>query len=1043
MLHFPDRIHKRPFVVSMIVLAFILVVSGAVLLFLRMFGTANDFPIVSVSTLQSDFAVRDIGINLDHLPGSNLIGNPSFETKQQDVIFSVADSDTNSIFVSPDEVTKEPIQNGFFSGGTIRVLSVDESGKLMTKLHTTITDYSMNQLGMWSELVKPADLPEQVKILSSASSSSMTIGVGTQGTIIADMTSPEPSLVDTGIQGDYVALTVSANRFCAVSTSGEFTYSDDGTKWKTISPEPDLSGLFHTGTSIGKVLIAAGDYGRILICSDEEIHEIVSGIKSSFRTSTSDGNVVLVAGDNGAVQMTTNGLFFRSLSASELPSASALTDWTAADAKDGRFLLAGQEGALAVGTYDNKKGVFSFEEYVAKDDTGRMIQSEKAVFLPTGEILIVDSAGELFCSDITFSIWRKPGTEMDAMIESVSVLPSGRILLTQGTTAKLTQLYTEISIETSSSELNLRTGDTCILSTEIPSVSESIEDALWQVGGDNSIIDIQETAPMNGGKYSLRLSSDMNSGSEEAHFISQRIALTDQLVRNEGSIYEMKVWLKQEDTKNKQVMAWISGVSKPLGTTFTDVGNGWRQYSYSFILPNSIKDAKDIRLNIGFVGQGTLYIDKIYLGLAENSETFLTDDVITSISQAEPKIIRLENVLIGRLNTSSEAWMQSAGNDIEMKAEGGTSWGITSLESSLSLVRDAKADPWIVIHSAANEEDINRLMGYLCASLSDPYGKVRADNGTPVPWSMQFDRIVFEISDTDRIFQSDAEKSSYVNYIITLISSSPYYLDIQDKVIFLDGMEYLSKKMVSLADSHTWDISVHNYDFEQEMLLSFDAAVSSAYSLYFDQIPRIPLSEQRVVRNGEEWARSTNLTLFSDKTLSEQNSYLHQTITAAEFTEVILTDLGKHTSSLMFDLSVAPPQIDTYSGNIILSSDVLSEGSVLNQNQDRLLQVIKFLGPAVKGYRTDISVIPSKTAETSVEGLSTYAFSDDTTTYIVITNLSAHPLTFRLEAPWSMDGDAYQKYGVDGIQAESSKLAQRNNQITLLPGEVFLAEITH
>ncbi len=1043
MLRFPDRIHKRPFIVGMLVLAFILVASGALSLVLRMFGTSNDFPIVTLSDTQSDILVRDVGINLDHLPASNLLGNPSFEATQHDAIFTIADSEDNSIFVSPDESTGTLLDNGFFAGGTIRVLSVDESGKLTTKLQTTISDYSMNQLGMWSELVKPADISEDIRILSCAASSVMTVGAGTQGTILSDMTSAEPRLIDTGIQEDYVAMFASSSRYCAVSRTGDFSYSSDGISWTTVSPQFSVYGSIHAGTSFGKTFIAAGDYGKIMICLDNEIRKVVSGTRESFRAATGDGSVILLAGDNGVIRTSANGLLFRELSASEFASASNSTNWTAADTLDGRFLLAGYDGAIAVGTYDNRLGTFSFVAYSAKDDTGRAIQSDKAVFLPSGEILLLDTEGELYCSDLTFSKWKKLNTEMTSMIDSVTVLPSGRILLTQAEIAKLTQLYTEISIESPQSEIDLRSGDTCLLSVEKPSVFQDEKDRTWQLGGDNSLMSVQEAAPVNGGRYSLRLAGDNSSSSVNAHFVSQKIAQTNELISNEGSIYEIKVWLKQEQIANSQVMAWVSGTAKPLGTTFSDVGIGWRQYTYSFVLPKNIRDASEIRLNIGFVGQGSLYIDKAYFGLAESSESFVNGDILTSICNAKPGMIRLANVSLGKMNVASEAWLQSAGNDIEVMSTKGSSWGVTSLDASLSLVRDANADPWIVIHSAADEQVIEQLMGYLCAGLTDPNGKIRADNGTPVPWSMQFDRFVFEISDTDQIFRSDTEKSSYVNYIISLISLSPYYLDIQDKVVFLDGMEYASKKMVSVADSHTCDISVTNYDQEQGMLLSFDAAVASAYSLYFDQMPRVPFSEQRVVVDAAEWARSAKLTMLFDSLAGENQPFLHQSITAANYTAVILSDLGKHTSSLMFDLSSEAPEVDSFSGSIVKSSELINGFSELNRNQQTLLNVIAFLGPASKGYQTDVFVSTPTMSESSVEGLLTYAFSEEETTFFIAANTSSQPLTFRLETPWPMEGDGYRKYGADGAQAVSSKLALRNNQVTLLPGEVFVAEISH
>ncbi|MDR9824039.1 hypothetical protein RCJ22_00280, partial [Vibrio sp. FNV 38] len=70
-----------------------------------------------------------------------------------------------------------------------------------------------------------------------------------------------------------------------------------------------------------------------------------------------------------------------------------------------------------------------------------------------------------------------------------------------------------------------------------------------------------------------------------------------------------------------------------------------------------------------------------------------------------------------------------------------------SLEESLRLVSSCQATPWFVIGSAASQSDIDNFLEYLCGSVSSEYGGKRIDNGTALPWSRQFDKILIEIND--------------------------------------------------------------------------------------------------------------------------------------------------------------------------------------------------------------------------------------------------------------------------------------------------------
>jgi len=1041
----PDRIHKRPFVVGLLVLCFILVAAGILVLSLRIFGASQDMPIVTVLKTRSEIPVTDIGLNLDRLPGTNFLLNPSFENTGENAIFTVADAQGSSVFVLPEESGDGGYTNGYFNGGTIRILSVDEEGTFVQKFSTQIGDFSMKRLGMWTDLVSP-QMTQGQRIVSTAASSTQTIGVGPEGFVLADMTAATPRIENTGIQGDLISVVYDGERFCAITRNGTYIVSTDGMDWSSFSPESDVPGDINTLSYVGNVLVAAGDYGKVTILSDGIVEEVNSGTNRSFRASCSDGSIVILAGDDGTVKISANGLLYRDLTTEELPDFYETPDWKSAYALNGRFLLAGSNGEIAVGTYQPDQATFDFDTYLATGDIDNRISVDKAIFLPSGEILLLDGKGEIYCSDTSFGDWKMLTTTLPAKPDSIGVSSTGKILLTQGEIARLAGLYTEISLPRAILPDTIRSGDMCFLSVSTPSVSMKKDEGTWQAGGDHSDLSVQLAAPSGAGAYSARITGNASATDLDAHFVSQVICDEGSVTFQKNKFYQLKVWMKQSGIASQQVMAWISGGFTSFGTTFTDVGGGWRQYTYTFLAPDAatFSATEAIRVNIGFYGAGELYIDKTYLGLEENAESLVEPEILTAIRDSSMNLIRLENVPIARKNSSADSFLQQAGNESGLVLTDGMSeTGIESLEASLSLVRDADADPWIVIGPMADEFTIQKLMGYLCGNLSDPYGKMRADNGTGVPWGMQFDRLVLEINDVDGVFRTDLEKSAYVNYVISLVTQSAYYLDVQDKIIFLDGMEYIGKSMLSNADGHTWDVSVSNVDTGMGQIVSFEQSVADAYTSYYDQIPRIPYAPSRPANTGDEWTRSFRLDVFYETLDQEAEPYVLDTITAADYTYALLYDYGKYSSCLMADLSASRPMFDSTNQTIIQSSDLLTSETLLNKNQQTLLHVIDFLSTAANGYRTEIVTDTSQVVESSTDGLSTFAYSDDESAHFIAVNISSAPIVFSLEADWPLDGDLYAKYGSDGAQLESLKLANKNNRITLMPGQVFIADITY
>ena len=1057
MLRLPERVHKGPFIVTIAVLGSFLLVAGIILLILGVFGNGKDLMRVYVSSDNTGSAVSGVGINLNDLPTANLISNSSFENVQYDQVYIVSEGTENAIYVSSDSQTNMEYEDRFFVDGSIRVTSLDENGKLVQKLSSVVTDYQSNQFGTWTLMEAASGTYEEQVVSDIASSSTLTVAVGSDGYLVSDMTSASPKLINTNMTENLVAVSCVSDRFFAITDAGVFVTSSDGITWTQFSPDETVSCVLNTVTSVNKAGVAAGDDGCLLLCSDGQVIQVHSGVTEDLLTSVSSGEELLVAGRSGTVLTSSNGIAFRSLGQDELPVFDEIPNWMCSYYADGYFLLGGDAGQIAYGTYSTDTGKFSFAGKVLKDGNGAIVSIKDITILPSGEWIALSETGEMFCSKDQGENWTALENDVMSGIDVIGIATSGKIILSQGTSSYTTQLYTRIQFEDAQSENIFEAGDMCYLSYSGSSTDVSLADEeapIWQCFGDKSSISASSSSTSNAGETSLCLSGEESDDGDNAHYISQVIGTDGDSPFESKQFYRIDIWLKQEGVDNGEVMTWISGDFTSIGTTFSDVGNGWRQYTYTFVLSSDAcsNHAGEIRINVGFYGAGKVYVDKMYLGKDDYSDSSLPTVFTDNIVESSPTIIRLNNLTIGRLGASPDAWLLSSGNQAIINGTDGFTYsGDQSLESSLNLVKKAGASPWFVIGSNASQKTIDQLMGYLCGSITDPYGKMRVDNGTAVAWSTQFDRLYIEISDPNGIFTTDIQRGAYVDYCIEMISSSDYYLDIMDKVIFLDGMNYQNGSMQSSADYHTSDLLISNHSAESPSTeLSFADSVSTGYTNYWDQIPRVLTLSQDVAG---EWIRSANISIYGDTTTATVDNPNMREITAAEYAESLLHDIGVHSGVVLASIDInGNPQ---YAESNLLFSDPSSDPDELEisaQNNQTLLSIIGVLDGAVSGNWTEVELLSPSSSEiasedsdtssdTVFDGLSTYAYSAEDGVHVIIANTSDNSALFLLETDLDLKDTYVYQYSDRGVLLNKTKLGQRGNRINLLSGQVAVAII--
>lgn len=1088
MLRLPERIHKRPFVVSIIVFLTLIVISAVLVFTLGLFGPGSNLMRVHVSAKETASSVNGtertvdgIGINLPYLPAANLLRNPSFENIQYDQVYTVSGGSANAVYVQSDSDADSVYLDDFFVGGTVRIMSLDQDGRFIPKLQAVITDFRINQLGVFTPLTVPSGAAEGQKVNSISSSSSLSVAVGDDGLLISDVTSSDPAIIDMGIAEDFVSSSCIMDRFYAVTQSGSFVTSSDGKTWNSFAPDVPGTYLIHTVSSLGKTGIAAGDSGVILLCSNGAVTSVPSGTAKALITSAGDGTSLVIGGMEGSMITTSNGLLFRELSSAEMPVFEDTPDWLCSDYREGYFVFGGDAGQIALGSVSAETGLFSFVPLMAEDESGVPLSIEHILLLSAGEIIIMDQEGLMYCSNDRGGTWKLLSVDSTKTIDEIGQTTAGKIILSQGVTSQTTQLFTRIQFDEVQSDTVFQAGDMCFLERSAPSQNDQNQpvlnadssseqsitagqtqtsalispDNLWQCMGEATQISLQEAAPSGAGSSSLQMIGSPVDSGEQAHYVSQVIEYSDDTPFQESTLYQIKVWLKQDGIQNGEVMTWISGKFASAGTTFTDVGGAWRQYTYTFFLPTETAGTNpgEIRFNLGFAGEGVLNVDKVYFGLESNADSSLPDSFTTLVSKASPNLIRLDNLKFGQMGASSSAWVLSYGNEGLIKSSTGfATAGCNSLDASLALVHAAESDPWLVIGSSADKTTVDNLMSYLCGSISDPFGKLRIDNGTAVPWSISFSRIVIEITDSDKIFSTDLQRGAYVDYMVGLIQSSPYYVDNKNKFVFIDGMVYEGGTMLSEADYHAGNLTITNQTQTASgiVVIPFGEAVSAGYASYFDSIPRTPSRPQQ---GADEWIRSSTLALHKVKDDVQSQMSVIDVITAANCVEMLLSDLGDHTFTVMTDLAVSKLGADVDTDALFADQGSTNSEKLLDAlNNKTMLAVCTLLRDSVYGTAIQMDVISpiitgdQKTGQTVTgtpdeSGLVMYGFKYDSKIHTIIANTTDQPILFLLEADWSIKDVYVYRYSSEGIFLEKTKLGQRNNRINLLPGQVITADI--
>ncbi len=456
-----------------------------------------------------------------------------------------------------------------------------------------------------------------------------------------------------------------------------------------------------------------------------------------------------------------------------------------------------------------------------------------------------------------------------------------------------------------------------------------------------------------------------------------------------NSAFELIFWAKA-DCDEAQVDLALTAPNMPNDPVKRYLSKEWKEYSVVFIIPWSVAERSDLRVIFDFLDCEEASVDRVRLRKIEEESPYKVD--LEKIQTLSPLVIRLAYLQIGESLLPSEFYFEEESQYIF--GDDGSLHNIYSgtLNDTVKLLQQAGAQPWLCIGSSVREAELRHIMQYLFGSRQSEYGLLRVQGGTLSRWNELFDTIYIEFSELDTAyFNSDSERQLFVDWAISIISSTPEYAQVRNQVVFVDGMQYQDGVMLSSADTHA-------SDFGLPVKVSSKRNLDYAMSQKYDNFLRDPMR-----------ALSLRPEIFRSFPAGENNLRL------ADYMAQMLHGLGKEVSFTLLNVgrSSHPFSFDLLTG-IFYSLDNIS-------------------GMAPYTIRVE------GTAETEECPVVAFAYGSREEKRLFILNLGDEVSLVRIYEAVN-DKTRLREYDAAGILLTERKMTRRDGTLALLPGAMMVIE---
>lgn len=973
------RVKKRTFLVAGLAITASLLIAGMMSLYAASLlgpGVLHRFSLIE-QPQQS--VLQGSGINICSVQPGNLISDGSFEPVIYGHFLTAFSGSQDTLAVSSSEASLEGLySDDFFVGAQARIMTLDANG-LRLKKQAIVRSYLLNQPGLFQPIRLPADMPSNFQIYDvSILSQDRLIAGGSKGLVLAVNDNEVQALTSTGSSNSIVDVDAKASSAVACSNAGEVYLSTDGYVWEQIYG-PDIN-LKSISLSENGRITAVGKNGRI-VSGNADGMQVISNpsISHNLNKVASWQGGWLAAGSSGVILFSADAVVW------EQVPVDSNTDWIEIIADDTGATIIGTGGEIAVISTRNGNA------------TARIISSENSPELISvakvnrTQMIGLDDKGVFWLSQDEGASFRK--SELSTGIAAVEIAYNGKgriVAIDNKGRMAHSQLVAGISLDSPLQDGQFQAGDLVYLSklTDGSLIGDSIksEQGSYWITDDQDFVRrvISEDSPA--GKGYLEVDIDQQT------VLYQSIDRDELRSQLENNVLRFSGWFKTSDSDASASIS-IEGLARAVSTEFSLTPGQWRRHQYSFVVPEVWLQDQDVYLRIELHGNGRAAVDDLKLTAATNSGKEYAESSHKEIELISPEIMRMQQVPIGRLDAPAMSWLEPAGQAGYVFMRG--VWQLqraAALAPALELAFENESSPWLVIDSASTQEELASLIEYLAAPVSEQYGRIRMEQGRAVPWTESFARIYIEVADDGMLFADDRMRSSYVDWVIAQISSSPYYNEIKHRLVFVDAMTYSQGLMQSSADFHASAL-------EAEGKIDGIKAMESLYAEYWNNIPR------NTDKLAQDWPEMMRRVRFANANTS-----------LAEMTTVMSYDLGGQT------------------GLSLIDQGCKENGYNIGSDKQKTSSAATLLSRAAVGK-------PQKVIRLSAsEDVFVFAAKDGESVRVVISNTGDMPATCQLVTDYDLADSVISKYDADGSLIGTEKLRRNEAHITVLPGGVVYLE---
>lgn len=999
----------------------LLFLSAGILLFLGIFGYRAELVAISMTDDSQNVAYNGVGLNLDYIPNVNLIIDPSFEKDDQYHSITVLDCEGKSLYFEPLDITASDINTKVIAGADIRVVTIDGDGNMLLRYEGEIESYESARLGQKSDIDIPDYYGVNSNIIKTCVLQNSVTALTDSGTVIADITSEQLIRLYDGGNVSFADICCNTSYIYAVTGDGVIYYTADGKVFAEMNEVNDSAYMNVVACAATEGFVSVlTETGSIYAFSSGSYHKVTLPSSSPAVKIGATADTVFAVLADGSIYRSSNGLVYSVVDTGDLYENRTAEKIYCHD--DKAYIL-NNDGSITV--IDIRAEKISL---LAATSTG----SSKA-----GSLVVTDNGQIVVSTDDNKALLISEENDDKMVIsgenEKVSdVFPGvgNKVIVSDPDKLYSASVLSDFTLFDQVPEDSITMGDICFIRATDSKVSLAVSEdggwtsseveGSWDAYGEGTRADL--TIDSYDGSYGVR----MSGLTDNTHILSQKLPgkISEEMVKD--TFYRISLYLKGDNASStpENVRVWLTGKSfGKQGLTASGIGDDYSEYSTTFAVNDTMLSDDTLRFNIAFDGQGSVLIDQIYVGIESAGKPDIPQAFTDGVKSATPEVIRLNNLNIGTTGFSenifwgTQALSSGAGY---VKSDGHVTQvsDVRSLERSLKLVKEASSNPWFVLGSYTSPEFVNNMITYLCGSVSSDYGSLRIRNGTALPWSRQFDKIYFEISDTSGTFTSDIQRGSYVDYVISMITKSEMYADLKDKIVFIDGMNYENGMILSSADAHSSSMIISTVLPGDEQDTSYAQILTKAYDRTRNSIPRVSTGRDR----GEfisslEFDGKFNIAQYMAAVLSDD----------AYFAEMIMIDC---------DPSFKPSEYG--------EDGVFAKGSDMRLLLD-MMALIKEIGGCGRMYANlsdPLSDKSGQSVERFMDDCKVSQFDASDRGFLVVANTSNNQNQFIMyNASRTYTGSAVKRYSLTGKLINTKRLTNSYRRYNLQPGEVIIVRL--